>query len=85
MANYIEIEIPYGTKLLISVHGSEALMKGLLAGQLIERTWRDDAQESYKSDLKLQATYVDYKVLDRPQPTPDPETSTPETSTQPEF
>lgn len=73
MKHQIEIEIPYGCKLVIPLNGSEAVMKALLAGTLVERTWRDDEQVAYKSNMRLQANYVDYKVIDRPAPEPEPE------------
>jgi hypothetical protein len=71
MAHYIEIEVPYGTKLLIPIHGSEPLMKALFAGQLIEHSWRDGENVAYKAKDKLKATYVEYKVIDRPPPEPE--------------
>lgn len=71
MAQSIEIEIPYGTKLLIPLHGSEPVMKALFAGQLIERSWRDDEEVAYKAKDKLRATFVNYTVTDRPPPEPE--------------
>ena len=71
MAHYIEIEVPYGTKLLIPIHGSEPLMKALFAAQLIEHSWRDGENVAYKAKDKLRAAYVEYKVTDRPPPEPE--------------
>lgn len=69
----VEIEVPYGTKILLPFDGSESILKALFAAQLVERYWRDDDDKvAYRAKDKLVVNYVDYKVEDRPPPEPEP-------------
>jgi len=51
--NYFKLEIPYGTQMLLPIDGSEAFVKYIQRGALVNREWRDN-DEAYVKETRYQ-------------------------------
>jgi len=73
--NYFKLEIPYGTQMLLPIEGSEAFVKYLQRGTLVNRAWQDN-DEFYVKETRYQVALSLVNTTIKEPKAPEPEETT---------
>lgn len=73
--NHFKLEIPYGTQMLLPIDGSEAFVKYLQRGTLVNREWRDN-DEVYAKETRYQIALSLVNTTIKEPKAPEPEETT---------